>query len=141
MSLCNEHRFLVSGVITSKPLQHTISMSGHEAFSACDNNSPSKSPSNKSFLVPNLFVWHFSFWTQLQKKTHFKVYEDFQNNFISCTFLYRWKLHVINCPQYDRNSTIIEFSLIKMSTIWTRQVNENTSLFQERFWQSQFAFF
>ena len=69
MSLCNEHRFLVSGVITSKPLQHTISMSGHEAFSACDNNSPSKSPSNKSFLVPNLFVWHFSFWTQLQKKT------------------------------------------------------------------------
>ena len=81
MSLCNEHRFLVSGVITSKPLQHTISMSGHEAFSACDNNSPSKSPSNKSFLVPNLFVWHFSFWTQLQKKTHF----EFESLFEGCT--------------------------------------------------------
>ena len=71
MSLCNEHRFLVS--ITSKSLQHTISMSGHDAFSASDNNSASNSPSNAparfEFLIPNLFVWHFSFWTQLQKNT------------------------------------------------------------------------
>ena len=73
MSLCIEHRFLVSGVITSKSLQHTISMSGHDAFSASDTNSASNSPSNAparfEFLIPSLFVWHFSFWTQLQKNT------------------------------------------------------------------------
>ena len=72
MSLCNEHRFL------SKSLQHTISMSGHEAFSAWDTNSPSSSPSNAPSrfenLIPNVFVWHLSFWTQLQKKNTFWIW-------------------------------------------------------------------